>query len=741
MRAKAILSRLRPPTTHHHRLKNHHHQPTQPPTSSSHPSRFNSTCSHSPPLPPPPAQSLSTQLKSLFITDQLQSDPQDQEQPSNHQSSTRLLSNQTTPSSIDLAYLKELSESLNSDSYHQLSSPAFSQILNHLHSNDLFKYLSPGSFDLLLDFNPEGEEKQSIQSTHYYLYHRIIFLLDRIYEHKELFTQHDLDRFHSISLKRLAHVGLFRAAELIWDQLISPSATDRQDDQILMLDCIRTAFLNHQSSSQAHQQNHIDHTTAHDNQEYHRELLPLSSKDFKRMINLTESIGKSLLTSTTNRMDRVTERWTVRTVAEIFGIQGERTRLADWLSKQRSLDLDFPDNGASWSDPKLTAIVVRMFKDQGQLEKMIMIYEAALHPSSSMLAHPGSSFGQIFEDSLEPATLKTLPDEKHFISNRRSKEQDENSRMGRKRNAILTRTYHDLISACAQANRPHLALHYLSEAVAENEAYVERLPEDHTIEPPVPHLRLQPATYAELIPSLVKKKRDTQLRKVHELSERLVRTTVAELQWIRLRAAAKADRLAEDPQKDSSPWGLVLAAIVPHLSGHPQTDLEASKSQNLALEKAVFTHANQPALDAAPRSRTPTPDLTRQPEHHIAFIRNLERATFLSKSLAHSVLLLHRLTHLIDKTRINRDIRFQHHLLKKKKNNNKALSSVHSRAPNLPRPPLNHHHHLPSSSQSSAQSSANQIRTLERIDALIDKKRSLRFANPSSSSSSPSNSN
>ncbi|WAQ93142.1 hypothetical protein PtA15_18A200 [Puccinia triticina] len=637
MQAKAFLRRL---ALHKNQRQPQQQQP-QPlrPTQKNRFKQPYSTCSHS---QPPPAQSLSTQLKSIFLTEDYPQDQQLDRQPPS--SLLRPSSASDTPSSVDLAYLAELSESLESDSYHQLSSPAFSQILNHLHAHDLFKHLSPRSFDLLLDFNPtaEDQQKQALQSTHYYLYHRIIFLLDRIYEHQELFSQADLDRFHSIALKRLAHLGLFRPAEVIWDQLIGPSSVDRldhrPDDQILMLDCIRTAFLNH---SQVHPQNPTS-----------TQLLPLSSKDLKRMISMAESIGSSLLAATTSRMDRVTERWAVRTVAEIFGLQGERSRLADWLGKHRSLDLDFPDNGASWSDPKLTAIVVRMFKEQGRLEKMVMVYEAALHPSPRMLVHPESSREFFTSDP---------PDHLQHASGRR-KEQAEESRMGRRRNPILTRTYHDLISACTHANRPHLALHYLSEAVTENEAYVGRLPEDVWTEARVPHLRLQPATYAELIPVLVRKKRDTQLRAVHALSERLVRATT-------------------------------------------------SKNENLALEKAVFTHANQDPHD-----------------EQIGFLRTLERAKFLSKSLAHSVRLLQRLTPLIEKTRVNRDIRFQHHLLKKKKKSN-ANTSMPAFSLSGPSTPSGRPARGPASNAPS--SSVNHLRTLQRLDALVDKKNALRFASSS----------
>ncbi|OAV96771.1 hypothetical protein PTTG_26249 [Puccinia triticina 1-1 BBBD Race 1] len=613
MQAKAFLRRL---ALHKNQRQPQQQQP-QPlrPTQKNRFKQPYSTCSHS---QPPPAQSLSTQLKSIFLTEDYPQDQQLDRQPPS--SLLRPSSASDTPSSVDLAYLAELSESLESDSYHQLSSPAFSQILNHLHAHDLFKHLSPRSFDLLLDFNPtaEDQQKQALQSTHYYLYHRIIFLLDRIYEHQELFSQADLDRFHSIALKRLAHLGLFRPAEVIWDQLIGPSSVDRldhrPDDQILMLDCIRTAFLNH---SQVHPQNPTStrhpsssssssssssYGTADTTHQYHQELLPLSSKDLKRMISMAESIGSSLLAATTSRMDRVTERWAVRTVAEIFGLQGERSRLADWLGKHRSLDLDFPDNGASWSDPKLTAIVVRMFKEQGRLEKMVMVYEAALHPSPRMLVHPESSREFFTSDP---------PDHLQHASGRR-KEQAEESRMGRRRNPILTRTYHDLISACTHANRPHLALHYLSEAVTENEAYVGRLPEDVWTEARVPHLRLQPATYAELIPVLVRKKRDTQLRAVHALSERLVRATVAELQWIRRHVAARAAAPGLSAAA-SARWDQVLDAIVPHLSSTNPADLETSKNENLALEKAVFTHANQPSLGPPPSPHPPSRD---HDDHH-----------------------------------------------------------------------------------------------------------------------------
>ncbi|PLW22301.1 hypothetical protein PCANC_18053 [Puccinia coronata f. sp. avenae] len=649
-------------------------------------------------------------------------------------------------SPTDQAYLQELSHSFNSQSYHQLSSPAFSQILHHLHSHDLFKHLSAESYDLLLHFTPTSvEENQSTQSTHYYLYHRIIFLLDRIYERQHLFSQSQLDRFHSISLKQLAHAGLFKPAELIWDQLISHSTTQPQsrptDDQIFMLDCIRTALLHHEASIQSNQQKNPSSSSTHsnhphhDHQSSHQELLPLSSKDFKRMTTLTESITSSLFShSPLNKIDQVTERWLIRTVAEIFAVQGEITRLSNWLKKQRSLDLDFPDNGANWSDPKLTAIVVRMFKDQGQLDKMVMIYEAALHPSPSMWAHPSSS-RSMFEESADTSSdiQESSEDPKKRCGSRR-----------RRTNPILTRTYHDLISACTQANRPHLAIHYLSRAVEDNEAYVNRLPAEAIGFASVPHLRLQPATYAELIPSLVRKKRDTQLRKVYDLSTRLVQTTVRELQWIRLLASNRVTSSSSSSSSldpPSHPWDRVLAAIVPELSSAIQPDMEAAKAENLGLEKVVFNHANQPSLSLLPTPASPFieepkseeeqtcadwPQQTGKEADEIGFLRTLERAKFLSKSLAHSVRLLQRLDHLVAKTRLNRAIRFQHHLLKKKQKTNmqqQQLPPAPTFSFNAPRPPP------PPAVPSS---SANHLSTLHRIDSLVEKKHALRFARSSS---------
>ncbi|KNZ43802.1 hypothetical protein VP01_984g1 [Puccinia sorghi] len=628
-----------------------------------------------------------------------------------HKQSLILLVQQHYSRSITISthqqhYINQLTQSLINQ---QLTPAAVDQILNHLHSNQLFPHLPTTTYDSLLDFNPAIQLDNTL-SSNYYLYNRIFFLLDRIHERKHLFSKNHLNRFHSIALKRLAHAGLFKPAELIWEQLINQSSPHHPHNQILMLHCIRTAINNHHDSHLITQQ----HQNQFQNQ--NQELLPLSPRDLKRMISLTDLIATNLMSSsfTGTTMDQKTERWAVRTVAEIYALQGERKRLTEWLTQRRALDLDFPDNGACWSDPKLTALVVRMFKEQGRLDKMISIYEAALHPSPSMLTHPESCYRTIFESS----SPSPIADPQPVVSRQRGGGSRDRSY------PILTRTYHDLISACVHANRPHLAIHYLTVAVEDNEAYVERLPEVPLDLPSVPHLRLQPATYAELVPSLVRKKRDTQLKTVYDLTERLVQSTVRELQWIRLLATSRST--CENPDDDNKrhPWHLVLAAIVPELTSGQPADMETAKAENLSLEKAVFTHHNQPSsidplhlpliTSSIDEEDNNTPALeSGHMKDELGFLRTLERAKFLSRSLAHSLRLLQRLHLLIHKTRLNRDIRFQHTLLKKSKSN----SSPGASAPFLSAP----------SSSTSTAVPAPQLRTLSRINALLEQKKSLRF--------------
>ncbi|POW14665.1 hypothetical protein PSTT_02849, partial [Puccinia striiformis] len=564
----------------------------------------------------------------------------------------------------------------------------YSQILNHLQSHKLYNELPTNSFEKLLDFNPSGETKDSIHSIHYYLYHRIIFLLDRIYELQPRFTQDELNRFHSISLKRLANVGLYKPAELIWDQLVS--SKPNQDDQVLMLDCIKTAFKNYHSSPRG-SVNTINENNNNNN------LLPLTDKDLKRMINLTQSIGQSLQSST---LDHRTERWTVRTVSEIYVMQGEEGRLMEWLHQHRCLDLDFPDNGAAWSDPKITATVIKLYKDQNRLDKMISIYEAALNPTPRCT-----------------------------IEQRKS---------SKTKNPILTRTYHDLISACIRANLPHLSLHYLTQAIRETERYTAKLsliqPTDFP--PSMPFLRLQPATYSELIPYLVKKKRDTQLKKVYSLTERLIKSIVIELNWIKDLAVfcSGSDSLVSE-EEDLDRWKIVVANILPELlSGGTEKgsviNLQSKIDQNMELEDLVFRFTNRPKLKTSLPSKLIEDPHLQEEEHEsreereekdtkeTQFLRLLERTKFLSKSCSHSISLLNRLSSLILKTKVNRDLRFEVGLLKQKKIKAKkslAIVSLHNRTA------------MGNASDLVPVSGNNLDRNLQRIENLVNQKNSLKF--------------
>ncbi|KAH9443056.1 hypothetical protein KEM48_010368 [Puccinia striiformis f. sp. tritici PST-130] len=603
-------------------------------------------------------------------------------------------------------YLDQLNQSLHSDSYHQLSSPAYSQILNHLQSHKLYNELPTNSFEKLLDFNPSGETKDSIHSIHYYLYHRIIFLLDRIYELQPRFTQDELDRFHSISLKRLANVGLYKPAELIWDQLVS--SKPNQDDQVLMLDCIKTAFKNYHSSPRGNV-NTINENNNNNN------LLPLTDKDLKRMINLTQSIGQSLQSST---LDHRTERWTVRTVSEIYVMQGEEGRLMEWLHQHRCLDLDFPDNGAAWSDPKITATVIKLYKDQNRLDKMISIYEAALNPTPQMC---------LVSEQAHSFFCATRPTK--TIEQRKS---------SKTKNPILTRTYHDLISACIRANLPHLSLHYLTRAIRETERYTARLsliqPTDFP--PSMPFLRLQPATYSELIPYLVKKKRDTQLKKVYSLTERLIKSIVIELNWIKDLAAFRSgsDSLVSE-EEDLDRWKVVVANVLPELlSGGTEKgsviDLQSKIDQNMELEDLVFRYTNRPKLKTSlPSKLIEDPHLQEEEQEsreereekdtkETQFLRLLERTKFLSKSCSHSISLLNRLSSLILKTKVNRDLRFEVGLLKQKKMKAKKSSAIVS---------LHNRTAMGNASDLVPVSGNNLDRNLQRIENLVNQKNSLKF--------------
>lgn len=456
------------------------------------------------------------------------------------------------------------------------------------------------------------------------------------------------------------------------------------------------------------------------------------------MIQLTDSIAKSLTSSSSHHppLDLTTQRWTIRTVAEIFASHSESIRLSNWLKDQRALDIQFPDHGASWTDPKITATVIRYFKDHNRLDEMIKTYETARHPSRMMLKHPSSINNVFFQSSTDHA--------QHSITNDRS------PRSSTQINPILTRTYHDLISACGRANRPHLAIHYLNEAIEINQAYVRSLPHHPIRPPPIPPLRLQPATFSDLIPNLVRKRRDTQLRSVLDLTNRLIRSIVDELDWIRSFVLHQASQYPHE----SSKWEDVLNSILPDLdrSQGTQTDLETRKMENTSLERFVFTRDLPPKLPERARIEEeeeeeedkeegegePSDDLDdrppmlsvgrrrrRPPEARLEmdYLRTLERTKFLVKSLNHSIRWVDRLNHLILKSRLNRKLRFQSYL------SNQQGRKVQSKDPATGRHPLQGFFSPPSRDLQPSTIGGDRAarhRIQDRIEALNQQKHRLR---------------
>ncbi|KAG0147058.1 hypothetical protein CROQUDRAFT_670747 [Cronartium quercuum f. sp. fusiforme G11] len=178
----------------------------------------------------------------------------------------------------------------------------------------------------------------------------------------------------------------------------------------------------------------------------------------------------------------------IRWITEILATKGKIKELESWLRDQFGIELHFPDLGSSWNDGIITSSIIRMYKERNELEKMITFYHAATEPSFKML-----------ERSLN---------ENHKFHY----------------SIVPTRVFHDLIHASVKSNKPHLALHFLTEAINKSESELK-------LKPLIGHrLRLQPDTFNLLIKYLSRKRRDTQLLTLQTLVNRLLQINLIELE-------------------------------------------------------------------------------------------------------------------------------------------------------------------------------------------------------------------
>ncbi|CAH7675675.1 hypothetical protein BY996DRAFT_4348781 [Phakopsora pachyrhizi] len=491
--------------------------------------------------------------------------------------------NHSTISESDHQFLSFLSSSIlnkGSRDHFELDSVELWSILKRLNSNNLFSQLDPGLIERLIDLISSNYHLQSQKQTHQNFildsHQQILYILDRIYESINRFESYQLERFHTLCLKKYVNLGYYDGAEIVWDMLItkrkSPDSSTNGTtiDQLLMIASIhKDLVIRTQDRIKNQTVLESDPSAPLVNQSQQKNIR--SKKQIRRMISLAADLGNGLLKidceqddAKSSQVSNRTRGWIIRSISEILCSQGEISKLQDWLKIHLGIDLQYPDSGSTLDDPKINSGIVEMYKTLGDLSRMVLIYYAAREPSLEMIRRTKTMRGKNRRNKLQGYFDSALSFENDNSSNLNQTAKQEDDQVDtqldghsvlnqRKTHVILTKTYHDLIETSVEANRAHLAIHFLREAIENFDQDLKRfsngiknsfkgsieelkdvVEEDFLKVPDLRSiLRLQPSNYSSLIRYLIKKKRSYQLSQVRGLTERLVGLILVELDWIR----------------------------------------------------------------------------------------------------------------------------------------------------------------------------------------------------------------
>ncbi|EGG04052.1 uncharacterized protein MELLADRAFT_65040 [Melampsora larici-populina 98AG31] len=521
--------------------------------------------------------------------------------------------------------------------------------LNRVHALGLFSHLAPEIFPHLfhhLPCDPEqirwkrgGELNQPKKIEQIHL--RIIFLLDRLAERKSNSLEGSLPSTFKLSicrtaiLEHYASLGFYRGGSLVWDilndnGLPAPTATD----QVLLLYCIRQNMI---GLSWPDERPSKPYGTSPSTSTSLPQADSGSPKEIERMIDRAIQIATQLLSEPTT-LGTKAESLIIRWSTEILACASQVDKLEDWLRTQLGIELRYPDSGSHWLDGSITSAVIRMWRSQGELGKMITFYQAAVEPSKEMKARLEKKNNDLNFFSSVPHSIPIPTTGEEVIQEKPVEKIEYVTEL-----PITTRTYHDLITACVQSDRIHLALHYLTQAIERTEAYVTHLstiPTNTKTKPPKPPLRLQPDTYQILIRHLCRKRRNTQLQTVQALSRRLLESIVKEIEWYHLHSKHLSEISSQGDQ-----WDGLLENIIPK----NQTEDQIQEGYR-GLEIEVF----KPRFEIERIYQSKALDLT-----STNLKVSKERISFLGKTLRHTIKLNERLNTMILRVKEARQIRWE----------------------------------------------------------------------------------
>lgn len=521
--------------------------------------------------------------------------------------------------------------------------------INRVHALGLFSHLAPEIFPHLFHLLPcdpdqirwrrggELHQPKKVEQIH----HRIIFLLDRLAERQSNSSEDSLPSGFELQicrtaiLEHYASLGFYRGGSLVWDILNdnclpAPTATD----QVLLLYCIRQNMIGlcwpDARPSKPYGTSSSTSTSA-------PQADSGSPKEIERMIDRAIQIATQLLSNPTT-LGTKAESLIIRWSTEILACAAQVEKLEEWLRTQLGIELRYPDSGSHWVDGSITSAVIRMWRSQGEFGKMITFYQAAVEPSQEMVDRLEKKNNEINFFSSVPHSIP-IPNTVEEVHEERTIEATEYV----KELPITTRTYHDLITACVQSDRIHLALHFLTQAIERTEAYVtylSSLPTNWKTKPPKPPLRLQPDTYQILIRHLCRKRRNTQLQTVQALSQRLLESIVKELEWYHLHS-----KYLSDIGSQGNEWDGLLQNIIPKNQTEDQIQ-EGYRGLEIEVFKPRFEIQR---IHPPKRSEVTSIDLK----------VSKERISFLGKTLRHTIKLNERLDTMIIRVKEARQIRWE----------------------------------------------------------------------------------
>ncbi|CAH7690189.1 expressed protein [Phakopsora pachyrhizi] len=626
--------------------------------------------------------------------------------------------NHSTISESDHQFLSFLSSSIlnkGSRDPFELDSVELWSILKRLNSNNLFSQLDPGLIERLIDLISSNYHLQSQKQTHQNFildsHQQILYILDRIYESINRFESYQLERFHTLCLKKYVNLGYYDGAEIVWDMLItkrkSPDSSTNGTtiDQLLMIASIhKDLVIRTQDRIKNQTVLESDPSAPLVTQSQQKNIR--SKKQIRRMISLAADLGNGLLKidceqddAKSSQVSNRTRGWIIRSISEILCSQGEISKLQDWLKVHLGIDLQYPDSGSTLDDPKINSGIVEMYKTLGDLSRMVLIYYAAREPSLEMIRRTKTMRGKNRRNKLQGYFDSALSFENDNSSNLNQTAKQEDDQVDtqldghsvlnqRKTHVILTKTYHDLIETSVEANRAHLAIHFLREAIENFD--------------------------------LIKKKRSYQLSQVRGLTERLVGLILVELDWIRdlserrikfienhykrchKSSSSQSSRVDAEGllsrslglinSEEKYRWEDLLRSIV------PTQDSEQQRIDNQVLEKMLFSdqsytqkfefeeeYSKQEYLLKASKDqyRQDSSGTSDQPSTSFSldklvkqktsmeedalmrkFMRLKERVNFLTKSLKQSIELINNLQPIINRLKLDRSIRFERSLIK-----------------------------------------------------------------------------